>query len=105
MPGPPRSYDEITARTVPDPDSSWRPTKEQQREALSRVELPRDEALFANVQEALRELGADHLSIETDGERVTLHGPVADMATWRRIDNRVRAVEGVRSVDNRTHVR
>lgn len=104
MSGTPRSYDDITARTVPDPDSSYRPTKEEEREALSRVETPRDEALFSRVQDALRELGADHLSIETDGERVALHGPVADMAAWRRIDERLRAVEGVRELDNRTHV-
>lgn len=104
MPGPPRTYDEITARTVPDPDSSYRPTKEEEREALSRVEAPRDEQLLAGVRSALRDLGADHVSVETDGVRVTLHGAVADMATWRRIDERVRVVQGVETLDNRTHV-
>ena len=104
MSDPPRTYDEITARTVPDPDSSYRPTKEEEREALARVDPPRDEVLLAGVRDALRELGAGHVSVETDGVRVTLHGAVADMATWRRIDERVRAVEGVESIDNRTHV-
>ena len=104
MPGTTRTYDDIIARTVPDPDSSYRPTKDEERDALSRVEPPRDEALHSRVQDALRELGADHLSIDTDGERVTLHGAVADMATWRRIDERLREVEGVRAIDNRTHV-
>ena len=34
MPNPPTTYDEITRRTVPEPDTSWRPTKEQEREAF-----------------------------------------------------------------------
>jgi hypothetical protein len=104
MPGKPRSYDEIIARTVPDPDSSFRPTQQQRREALSRVEPPRDIALGAQVEEALRELGADHLSYEVDGERVILRGQVADMRTWRRIDEGLRAALGRIEIDNRTHV-
>lgn len=104
---PPETYDEITARTVPDPDSSYRPTREQEREAFARVEPPPDEALAVRVREALLELGDDlmsRLSVEIDGERVVVHGPVADIETWRRLDDHLRAVEGVQSLDNRTHV-
>src|SRR5690606_11995587 len=61
---PPRTYDEIVARTVPEPDSSFRPTQEQQREGLARVEPPRDVALAAKVDEALREEGAEHVAFE-----------------------------------------
>jgi hypothetical protein len=104
MPGRHRTYDEIIARTVPDPDSSFRPTKEQEREALSRVEPPRDTVLAAEVEDALRELGVDHLSFEVDGERVILRGAVADMPTWRRIDTGLRAALGRTEIDNRTHV-
>jgi hypothetical protein len=104
MPVPPRSYDEIIAHTVPEPDSSFRPTPRQRADAFSYVPPPADEALAAKVDEALRELGADHLSFEVDGNRVILRGPVADMHTWRRIDAAVRAILGVEEIDNRTHV-
>jgi hypothetical protein len=100
-----RTYDEIVARTVPDPDSSFRPTPQQQREALTRVEPPRDEVLAVKVDEALREVvGADHLSFEIDGDRVILRGPVADVRAWNRIDAAVRAIDGVQGIDNRTHI-
>jgi len=104
MPGTPRTYDDITARTVPDPDSSWRPTAQQRREAYSQDQPPRDEALAVKVGEALREIGADHLSFEVDGDRVILRGAVADLRTWRRIDATVRAVPGVEDIDDRTHL-
>jgi hypothetical protein len=104
MPGAPKSYDEIIARTVPDPDSSFRPTAAQQREALSRVEPPRDVVLAAKLDEALCDLGAEHLAFEIDGGNVTLRGAVADMPTWRRIDAAVRELHGVEHLDNRTHV-
>jgi hypothetical protein len=100
----PRTYDEIIARTVPDPDSSFRPTPQQVREAYERAQPPRDEALALQIDEALREIGADHLSFEVDGDRVILRGPVADLRTWHRIDAAVRAVVGVEEIDNRTHI-
>ena len=104
MPGPPRTYDEIVARTVPDPDSSFRPTPRQREEALTHVEPPRDVALAAKVDEALREVGAEHLAFEVDGLRVILRGAVPDLRTWHRIDAAVRAIEGAEEIDNRTHI-
>ena len=104
MSGTPRTYDEIVARTVPDPDSSQRPTPQQRQEALAYVQPPRDEALAVKVDEALREIGADHLAFEVDGARVILRGPVADLRTWHRIDAAVQAVIGVEEIDNRTHI-
>lgn len=103
MPGPPRTYDEIVARTVPDPDSSFRPTAQQRIEAR-RVQPPRDVALAAKVDEALREVGADHLAFEVDGLRVILRGVVPDLRTWHRIDAAVRAITGAEEIDNRTHI-
>jgi hypothetical protein len=100
----PRTYDDIVARTVPEPDSSYRPTKQQVREALDYVQPPRDEALAAKVDEALREIGAEHLSFEVDGDRVILRGPVVNLRTWQRIDAAVRAIVGVEEIDNRTHI-
>jgi osmotically-inducible protein OsmY len=104
MPRTPRTYDEIIARTVPDPDSSFRPTAEARDEALSRVEPPRDEVLGAKVEQALREAGAAHLSFEIEGGRVILRGALADLSTWRRVDAAVSAIDGVGGLDNRTHI-
>lgn len=101
---PPRTYDEIVARTVPEPDSSFRPTQEQQREGLARVEPPRDVALAAKVDEALREVGAEHVAFEIDGARVILRGAVGDIRTWNRIESAVRAVLDTEELDNRMHV-
>ncbi len=104
MPGAPRTYDEIVARTVPDPDSSFRPTPQQREEALAHIEPPHDVALAARVDEALREVGADHLSFEIDGARVILRGAVPDLRTWHRIDAAVHGVVGAEEIDNRTHI-
>jgi len=103
MPGTPRSYDDIIAHTVPDPDSSYRPTAQQRRDAFLYVDPPRDEALAAKVYEALREIGAQHLAVEVDGSRVILRGVVVDHRTLRRIETTVRAVDGVEDLDDRTH--
>jgi osmotically-inducible protein OsmY len=100
----PRTYDEIIARIVPDPDSSYRPTPQQQREAYERKPPPRDEALAAKVWEALREIGADNIAMEVDGDRVILRGAVADLHTWHRIEAVVSSVDGVEEIDNRMHV-
>jgi hypothetical protein len=104
MPRSHQTYDDIIAGTVPDPDSSIRPTATQRREALARVPPPRDEALAVKVDEALREIGAGHLAFEVDGDRVILRGAVADLHTWRRIDTALRAIDGVEEIDDRTHV-
>jgi hypothetical protein len=104
MPGSPRSYDEIIARTVPEPDSSFRPSPSQREEALSHVEPPRDVALAAQVDEALREVGFEHLSFEIDGARVIVRGAVPDLRAWHRVDAALRAVLGAEEIDNRTHI-
>jgi hypothetical protein len=104
MPGAPRSYDEIVARTVPDPDSSFRPTPHQREEALAHVEPPRDDALAVAVDEALREVGFDHLSFEIDGSRVILRGAVPDLQAWHRVDAAIHTVPGAEEIDNRTHI-
>lgn len=103
MPAP-RTYDEIIAKTVPDPDSSFRPSPHERAEALTRVVPPRDEELAMKVEDALREIGAEYLSFDIDGSRVTLRGAVADLPTWRRIDAAVSGIPGVDALDNRTHL-
>lgn len=100
MPGStPRTYDEITRATVPDPDSSYRPTPEQQRAtAAGELFVSADErALHDAVSNALSGSGVDvsDVSFEISGTRVTLRGRVDDVHLLPRIEAAVRDVEGV----------
>ncbi len=109
MPREPRrvaqSYDELVRRTVPEPDSSFRPTQLQEQQAYEGTRLLSDEeqALHDRVAAALAELpGIDPstLQIEVDREMVTLHGQIADPSLFDRIEQRMDAVDGVRGVVN-----
>lgn len=100
----PRSYDEITRSTVPDPDSSFRPSKEQEQQAREGFRmLDEDEhALHDRVMAAVSGTGAD---IEVERNQVTLRGQVSNSAELTRIEDRVRAIDGVGSVKNELVVR
>jgi len=95
---PPTTYDEITRRTVPEPDSSFRPTPEQVRQAREGFRaLDRDEQqLLDRVRAALAASGVeiDHLDIEVERERVTVRGQVRDQATLARVSELVREAAG-----------
>lgn len=95
----PRSYDDIIRKTVPEPDSSFRPTKEQERAAFEgeRIMSTDETALYQRVSDALRGSGLDtsDVSIEIDGSRVTLRGRVGDHHTLPLLENAVRAVPDV----------
>jgi osmotically-inducible protein OsmY len=104
----PQSYDEIVRNTVPDPDSSQRPTARQ--EALAREGFramdAHERALYDRVVEALEDAFACTnecwgFEIEIDREAVTLRGQVHDPATLALVENTVRDVAGVVSVNNR----
>jgi hypothetical protein len=99
---PPRSYDEIVRRTVPDPDSSWRPSVEQEHRAYEgfRAMAPEEQELCHRVHDALLAAGIDttQLHIEVDHNRVTLRGQVRDDRALRRIPDLVEAVDGVGAV-------
>jgi len=99
---PPPSYDDIVRRTVPDPDSSWRPSKGQEEEARDgfRALDPGEHALLARVHDALRTSGldVDQVGIEVDGERVILRGSVRDALALRRLPELARQVDGVSDV-------
>jgi osmotically-inducible protein OsmY len=97
----PRSYEEIVRTTVPDPDSSRRPTERQEqlaREGFRQMD-EHESALAARVQSAL--VGELAVDIEVDRETVTLRGQVADAQTIARIEDLVSRVAGVSSVSNR----
>ncbi len=100
MPGPiPRSYDEITRSTVPEPDSSFRPTVEQERAALAgERHLSADERLLHDaVAKAVRRSGLDveDVWIEVEGSRVTLRGRVAGAQFLPKLEEVVRGIPDV----------
>jgi len=99
---PPRSYEEIVRRTVPDPDSSWRPTLEEEKRAFEgfRALTPEEQELQEHVQDALLAAGLDAstLQIEIDRDRVILRGQVRDQESLMRIPSVVGQVDGVRAV-------
>ena len=94
-----RTYDDITRSTVPDPDSSFRPTKDQERAAFEgeRILSSDEQTLFDRVSDALRSSGLDiaEVSIEIEGSRVTLRGRVDDHHTLPLLENAVRDVPDV----------
>jgi hypothetical protein len=95
----PRTYDEITRRTVPEPDSSFRPTKDQERAAFEgeRIMSSDETALYDRVSDALRGSGLDisEVSIEVDRTTVTLRGRVADHHLLPLLENVVRDIPDV----------
>lgn len=99
---PPPSYDDIVRRTVPDPDSSWRPSKGEEDQARQgfRASDPGEHALFERVRDALRASGldVDRVGIEVDGERVILRGSVRDALALRKLPELARQVDGVADV-------
>jgi hypothetical protein len=101
----PKTYDEITRATVPEPDSSFRPTREQVNNAYAGFRaLDKDEqALFDRVDEVLQTSGHDLelVTVEVDRDRVTLRGTVTDATALARIIDRVRGVDGVGEVVDR----
>lgn len=100
-----QTYDDITRKTVPEPDSSFRPTKDQERQAFEGYRaMDEDEsALHARVLDALRDSGMNwqNITIEVDRDRVSVRGSVDDDQELQRIPELIRGVEGVSAVDDR----
>jgi hypothetical protein len=109
----PRSYDEIVRRTVPDPDSSWRPDERQIEEAdeqhrhqrLSAQMTDQEHILYGRVAEVVFANPRDEVGFEVDGDTVILHGSVPDTDALRRLEDRVAATEGVERVVSRIVIR
>lgn len=96
---PPKSYDEITRQTVPDPDGSWRPTPQQVAQAAQGFRaLDFDEqALHDRVHEALVRGGfnTSRITLEIARDRVTLRGTVDHYSELPMVESAVAKVEGV----------
>lgn len=98
-----RTYDEIVRHTVPEPDSSWRPSVEQERDAyLGTRVLDADELrLRERVCERLvaaQVVDLDAITIEIDRARVTLRGHVAEIGQLDRIEDVIARIEGVEEI-------
>jgi osmotically-inducible protein OsmY len=93
----PTSYDDIVRRTVPDPDSSQRPSEHQEQQSREgfRAMDEQETALAARVQAA-----AEGVAVEVARDTVTLRGQVRDAQAITRIEDAVRAVDGVANVVN-----
>ena len=104
----PKSYDDIVRSTVLDPDSSQRPTRQQEREAREgfRAVDAGEQALHARVTAALAGSGADasKLTVEVSGDTVRLAGEVADSAALRALEDIVARVSGVETIHNQVVV-
>ncbi|HEY4242226.1 MAG TPA: BON domain-containing protein [Kofleriaceae bacterium] len=102
MQPPKKSYDDITRATVPEPDSGFRPTKEQEAQARAGFRaLDNDErALQDRVTAALRSLPIETggVQIEVTGTQVALRGNVAAAASLRTIEDAVSRVPGVETI-------
>jgi len=104
----PKSYDEIVRRTVPDLDSSRRPTERQEQQAREgfRAMDAHEQKLHARVVEAVEDVLAltnapPAVDIEVDRETVTLRGHARDMATIEHLERAVAEVDGVEQVVNK----
>lgn len=102
MPNPPTTYDDITRKTVPEPDSSWRPSAEQERRAYegARAMDAEERELWNRVHDTLvaDRLDDGRVQIEVDRDLVTLAGEVEDTAALQQIVYRVSEVPGVGAV-------
>lgn len=101
-PNRPKTYDEIVRKTVPDPDSSWRPTPQQERQAYEgfRALDAEEQALFDRLNRVLEQSGHDlqHVAVEVERDHVIIRGSVRDEAALCRVLDIVRNVRGVGSV-------
>lgn len=101
----PKSYEDIVRKTVVDPDSSTRPTVDQQRDAHQggyRALDADEQVLHDRVSGALSSAGVDvaDVSVEVRRELVTLRGRVRDAAALRALEDAVARVSGVDTVHN-----
>ena len=102
---PAQSYDEIVRQTVPEPDSSFRPSPEQEKAAYegTRILDEDEQKLYARVVDALlgiSDIDPTGVNVEIDRDRVTLRGRIPDAGALSQIERRVHDVEGVSVVAN-----
>lgn len=104
MANKPTTYDDITRETVPNPDGSMRPTREQVERAYdgTHTRTHDDQQLLAQVEAVLRtHADANRVQLEVRDGRVDLRGSVGAPGSLRDLEELVRDVPGVTEVDNK----
>lgn len=104
MANKPTTYDDITRKTVPEPDGSMRPTREQVEKAYdgSHTRTVDDQRLASDVETALRQhADGARVTLEVRDGRVELSGRVAQSTSIYALEDLVRTVDGVTSIDNK----
>ena len=98
------SYDDIVRRTVVDPDSSVRPTREQEQAAREgfRALDEEERVIDDQVRRAIAGLGgnASTVTAEVSRDLVILRGQVADVGLLRKVEDSVARVAGVETIHN-----
>ena len=102
--GNPKSYEDIVRRTVVDPDSSARPTLDQEQAGRSgfRAVDADERVLQDRVSAALTTSGADtsRVMVEITRDLVTLRGRVKDSGMLRILEDAAARVPGVETIHN-----
>jgi BON domain len=96
----PRSYDEIVRKAVVDPDSSVRPTLEQEqaaREGFWALDAG-EQVLKDQVTRAVASTGITGVTAEVTRDLVTLRGQVADLSLLRPLEDAVASVPVVTTI-------
>jgi osmotically-inducible protein OsmY len=102
----PRSYEEIVRRTIVEPDSSVRPTLEQEQAAREgfRALDTNEQALQDRVVRAIQAAGVHGVTVEISRDLVTLRGEVPDSALLRTLEDIVANVSGVTTIHDQVVV-
>lgn len=101
---PHKTYDDIVRATIPEPDSSMRPSREQVARAYDGTHTrAHDELeLYAAVQAALHSHPeGSNIAIDIRGDVIELRGRVKRPSSINAIEALVKAVPGVGGVTNK----
>jgi osmotically-inducible protein OsmY len=103
---PSDSYDDIVRRTVPQTDLTFRPSRQDEQDALAgpRHLMADEQALATSVRGALRselDHGVDDIAIDVVRDSVTLTGRVDTAEAINRVTDIVARVDGVRELHNK----
>lgn len=99
-----KTYDDITRKTVPDPDGSIRPSREQVERAYdgTHTRTQDDLRLLAAVQAAVHShADGTRVGVEVRDGRVELRGTVSQSGSITTLEDLVNSVPGVGSVENK----
>jgi hypothetical protein len=112
------SYDDILRRTVPEPDLSFRPSRDEEKLSRHRFGVPTEHRVrplsvlerrtLERVEVALDSdptLDLSGVEIAIDGREIVLLGSVPGPSTSVRIEDIVGAIDGVDRIDNALVIR